>query len=76
MRIIEILIDLEKQGTLKKLYNTGMVPCKFKTYMEIWFFVDAKKSVGQNMMSIISEAEDKFGVCQTTIYKALKLMNE
>jgi hypothetical protein len=76
MKNIDILLDLEVKGVLKKMYRTGILPCKFETYKEIYLYVDAKKSVGIPIMTIISDVEEKFGVGQTTIYKALKLMNE
>ena len=75
MRTIDILLDLENKGLLKKLYLSGVVASNMLLYKEIYLYVNAQESLGFNKMKIISDAEDKFGMKQTTIYKAIKLMS-
>lgn len=76
MTNIQILLELQANGKLKKMFRSGLIPCKYSSYMEIYLYYDAKMSVGSKKMSVIADIEDKFNVGQTTIYKALKLMNE
>lgn len=75
MRTIDILLDLENKGLLKKLYCSGVISSNMLLYKEIYLYVNAQQSLGVNQMKIISDTEDKFHLGQTTIYKAIKLMS-
>lgn len=71
--MIETLIKLEKDGTLKKLVKAGLMPTKVLLYYEVYLEFDKQKKVNKKKTTdIISDLSGRFKVCESTIYLIIK----
>jgi len=71
------MIDLilENEDILKKLFNSGLLSPKVFFYRNLYLDYDANKIKGMKSANAISRTAKKFGVCSTTIYKAINIMS-
>lgn len=74
MVVFEIIQEIEQKGHLKKLIAAGLMSTKLVLYYEIYLEYDkAKRTTKKKTVDIVSELCDKFGVCDSTIYKVIKI---
>jgi len=70
------LNELFDNGTLKTMYKSGLVTQKIFFYREIYLWVDAQMVTrGISKNKAVLEAEVKFGVSETTVWRALSSYN-
>lgn len=71
--MLQTLLTLKNNGTLKHLVLNGLMSAKIFTYIEIYLWIDARtKTSNQSLSNIVTDAEITFGVCRRTIWNALK----
>ncbi|MEO6521363.1 MAG: hypothetical protein ABIN91_06795 [Mucilaginibacter sp.] len=75
--MLQTLLNLKNNGTLKQLVLSGLMSQKVFNYIEIYLWIDARaKTTGKSLNTIITDAEIAFGVCRRTVWNALRVMKE
>jgi hypothetical protein len=73
--IIEVLNDLEANGTLKVLVRNGVIPAKIVFYREVYMQVEAYIIINQcNIGLAVSEVAEKLNIHERTVHRAIKTM--
>lgn len=70
--IIKVLQKMQKDGTLKLLYDSGFISWKVLFYLDIRDTYDTDIKLGFSKMRAIDDVCEKFNINQTTVYRALK----
>lgn len=73
--MIDVIMELEKNGVLKKLTSAGFISTKLFLYYEIYLEVDKrKKTTKLSQSKIVADVADVFRVSEQTIYRAIYLL--
>lgn len=73
--MLQTLLTLKNNGTLKHLVLNGLMSAKIFTYIEIYLWVDARtKTSSQSLNTIITDAEVTFGLGRTAIWRAIRVI--
>ena len=69
--------DLFDNGTFTEMYKAGFITPKVFIYREIYLWVDAQVKVrGITKSNAALEAEIKFNLCESTIWRALRSFSQ
>lgn len=70
--MIEILIELQQTGKLKKLVQGGVLSPNVYTHLEIFMEYDKRIRLGHNSVDIIFDLSEFFKLSQCYIYRIIK----
>ena len=71
--MLQTLLNLKNNGTLKHLVLNGLMSAKIFTYIEIYLWVDARsKTSSQSLNAIVLDAEIAFGLGRSAIWRAIR----
>lgn len=69
------LIELKESGFLSQMVKSGLMSSKVYVYLEIYMWVDARKTVTKKTLSdVVAEAEAYFGKSSSTIWRAVRVI--
>lgn len=71
---LEILRGMDKDGTLKPLITSGIVPSKVLTYMEMFYMVDAKVKTGESKTQSVCMTAAIFNVSPKCVWCAIRAL--
>jgi hypothetical protein len=74
MSNIDVLVQLEEQGTLKPLVKAGLIPPSILLYMNIYLSVHRSTKNGIKKSQAVSDASEDFKVHPRTVWIALAKM--
>ena len=73
--MIEILIQLDQCGHLRKLVKSGLMSPSVLNYYNIYLEVDKyKRTTNMRMTDIVSLVSENFGLSESTVYDICKKM--
>ncbi|TZF84518.1 hypothetical protein FW774_05890 [Pedobacter sp. BS3] len=70
------LYQLYQSGTLKKLIVNGFVSPKTVYYLEICHYVNAKIAANQSKTAAVMQAAEELKKSESTIWRALKMLDQ
>lgn len=72
--MLQTLLSLKNNGTLKQLVLSGLMSPKVFMYLEIYLWIDARIKTGTKSLSgLVSDAEIVFDVSSATVWRSLRI---
>ncbi len=76
--IADELREMDQSGQLKRLLKSGVIPVKVKIYYDIYRRYEIEYSQNlkckNRVMQSVTNTSDAVKVCESTVFKAIKLM--
>lgn len=72
----DYLNELDKEGKLKEYARKGIIDPAFCTSIEVFRLVDMRKRTGSTSGEAITEAAGCFKMCNRSIYRIIKDLNQ
>jgi hypothetical protein len=76
MSSYETLNRLEGTGELKELIQSGHMPVKVCTHLEVYRLVDMRVKTGSNKTTAVAEAAKIFRMCERSVFRVIRGMEQ
>lgn len=71
---LELVNRLSIDGTLNRLFHAGLISGKVFVHRDMYYKYDALRKMGLPCMQAMEETAEYFGVCDKTVYRAIRSM--